>query len=122
MANIQLKTLKFPGLTDTYVIPEVSISDPNKDGNVKLLFKIPPAVFTIRDTVYVGGDGSHQFDIGMTWAAWCSSSYNTFNLSATDEYVVAPGSYILYYDDDDNYTPVRPNDLIVNNGTYKIAY
>lgn len=81
MANIRLKTLKFPGLDDKYVIPEVSIEDPNKDGNVKLLFEIPilPITFYIVSTGGIGTNaaGTYYAAPGMTLYEWVHSEYNT---------------------------------------------
>lgn len=82
MANIELKTLKFPGLEDTYVLPEVSINDPNNDGNVELLFTIPISLFTFHIASATGsyGDGTtgtYQALPGMTLIEWVQSEYNT---------------------------------------------
>ena len=74
MANIQLKTLKFPGLEDTYVIPEMLVSDPNNDGNVKLLFTIPTSLITF----YLNNE-AYQAESNMIWKDWINSTYNTTN-------------------------------------------
>lgn len=81
MANIPLKTLKFPGLNDTYVIPEISINDPNNDGNVELLFTIPASLITFYlESVDGYGEyaaGTYHAPAGMTMIDWVQSEYNT---------------------------------------------
>lgn len=80
MTRIALKTLQLPGLDDkVYVVPEVSISDPNNDGNVELLFKLPPVIITFSITYSYDGKGlgTYQAEEGMTWGEWVNSPYNT---------------------------------------------
>ena len=87
MANIQLKTLKFPGLDDTYALPTFYTLEDDA-GNVEIVFSInkPIINFSIDGTTY-------QAEYGMTWTDWLASDYNPevyyYNSSSNTGNVIA---------------------------------
>ena len=126
MANIQLKTLKFPGLADTYVIPEVSAIDENSDGNIKITFSIPASKisFYIDGTSYLPEvTKNYEADPGMTWEAWMNSSDCPLSIAVGGPGLVVAGEYgnngVIYNSSDNNFT--QPSDIIVENASYYLG-
>lgn len=63
--------------------------------------------------------GVLPFEIGMTWADFCNSNYNTQNFRCENDLVLEPsGCYVQYKLSNVAYTAARPNDAIVNGRTY----
>lgn len=63
-----------------------------------------------------------QFEIGMTWRDYVNSEYNVFNSSHNSDfhmgYVWLDEDYTITLND---YTPVTPDDEIINNQVYRAA-
>lgn len=63
--------------------------------------------------------GTLDFEIGMTWADFCESSYNTQNFTCEEDLVLEPsGCYLQRKLSSVAYTAVKPNELIVNGRIY----
>lgn len=79
-----------------------------------------PGTITFDDYMSWGVfSGVLTFEIGMTWADFCNSSYNTQNFRCEDDHVLEPsGCYVQYKLSNVAYTAARPKDAIVNGRTY----
>lgn len=96
---------------------KVSVND---SGSLTTERLITTGTVTFDDYMAWGAfSGTLDFEIGMTWADFCESNYNTQNFTCTENLVLEPsGCYLHYQVSSTAYTAARPNDLIVNGRTY----
>ena len=129
MAEKQLKSLKFYGLDDVYIIPKMYISDPSKDGNVKICFGIPSAGPTLISFTLLDEWGGYSLFNGnqsltltteenMTWDQWLQSDYCTIKeyLQVNNECIYIKDERGCIYNSD--WTNVFTYDIIIPNGEY----
>lgn len=76
---------------------------------------------TISDPVYWGAfEGELSFAIGMTWADFCNSEYNTQNFYVDGSYIKEQsGCYLLYKPTSNAYMPIAPSNKIVDGRVYE---
>jgi hypothetical protein len=129
MAEKQLKTLKFYGLDDVYVVPSMYGVDTNKDGNVEICFGMPTSnliSFSLEDGYGVNGifNGfgdklTFQAEPGMTWEQWIYSDYCTIQDYAE---TAGPDLWICgYFVRLRDFTQVMPSDEIIPNYVYVVS-